>query len=1656
MEVIVQISSDTEGALIRYTTNGTTPSRTNGIKYNTPFTLNASTVVKAVAYKTNWQSSSDSDIAEKSYETGRVHTPVMNPPEGYYTGTENIEITTATAEAVIVYTVDNTTPSRSNGMEYSGPIAVSSDTKIKAMAYREDWESSTDSMIAEASYTITGSVRDPIISPSPGNYTDAQNIVITTETSGAEIRYTLNNEPPTRTNGFLYTGSINVDSSATVKAIAYKTEWEESSDSNVVTSEFTITGNVRNPEISPSGGFFTDNASVSLSSPTENAVIKYTTDGSTPSRTNGITYSSEFLIDETSTVKAIAYRTDWQESSDSDISQSTYTITGKVVPPVFEKDSGNYTNSISTSITSETDGAVIRYTTDETTPSRTHGYLYTGPISVSSTTDIKAIAYKEDWQESSDSNTSSASYTITGKVITPVISMVEGSGPDEVDVTISTETSGATIRYTTNGTDPSRTNGTTYSATFTLNSTTTIKAIAYKEDWQESSDSDIARAEYDTGKVLTPNFSPQEGYYTDTTAVQITTGTTGAIIRYTTDESTPSRTNGITYTGDFDVSSPTTIKTMAYKDSWDESTDSDVATATYTVTGQVADPVIDPSEGYFTSSTSVSITCSTPEANIRYTTDGSLPSRSNGVLYSGPFTISSTTTIKAIGYRGEWQESSNSAITEADINITGAVSAPQFTPAAGNYTEAQDVFISSETPGAVITYTTDNTAPTRSSNSYDEETGVFVNSDTTLRVLAYVPEWEESSDTTSTAEYTITGSVSPPEISPEEGTYEESVSVTLNSSNPDAIIRYTTDGTNPDRNSGTIYTDSFTLYSTKTIKAFAYVETWETSSDSPVVFRTFDITGTVAAPTFSPEPLPESEVTADPVYVKLNVDTSDAQIRYTTDGTTPTSTYGSEFDYNDPSKHIAVTEPTTIKAIAYKDNWTDSPVVTKTYYMKVAQPTYTPGEGTYNDAVSVTLNVDTSGANMKYTTDGSEPSEGNGTLYEGPFEFSSGGYPLKVIAYKDGWASSYANILYEFKVAAPEFSVPSGIYNTKQEQTVSTSTSQAKIRYSYVADSEYVDDFELNCDSFNEYENSCKSEGILCQGIDNLEDDSTDYKVLRYCEEKNEEDCVGEIQVYDSESISVDLTIDSSKTTRAIACRSSFEESAVATNSIELKVAKPVIGDLSGTSVFIHHRYSEAEVEYSTDSGSPSQPGSEVTSINKPTIIKAIAKKGGWTNSDMASKLIEPDDYTYSSVVTYNSANGSINDVITDTANTCSDLCIVEIPSGTYNQDISMSDTDKVSIRGDAGDKPTINGKVTFPGGLTEVTFIEHLNIIGIGDENTTTAVSILSGSSPTIRNCTINGGNTATAESRALRSMGSTPLIYNNEINGGSGDVAIAVKNKGTNRLFMINNNIYGEDNYPGTDTTEFYGLYNEDVTGDVLLHDNTITAGSSNDAYGIYNKNSSGIEIFGNLTEGCTQCDNFYGIFNTESSEKIFIVNNIIEGTENAENSYNIYNKSPHTIISNNTILVRGPADYDTVGIYNFMSSGYTGKLNIVLKNNIIFDETGSSSYCLYERNTSSNFSKVSNNNLYGCDVFMKDDGTGDLYTIEEINNIYKDNETIDPQFDVDYMSSQTDLIFGLNLVNDYYFPTNESFNPVDKQQSERAIDEATDWMTGAYKLK
>jgi len=473
---------------------------------------------------------------------GTVAAPFFSPPAGTYNNAQPVTIYSATSGASIRYTINGSTPSSTNGTVYGSAVNISSNTTLKAIAYKSGMN---DSSVSSGDYSFQAAA--PTFSPPAGTYTNTQSVTISTATSGASIRYTINGSTPSSTNGTVYGSAVNISTNTTLKAIAYKSGM---SDSSVSSGDYSVQAAA--PTFSPPAGTYINSQSVTISTTTGGASIRYTTDGSAPSSTNGTVYSSAVSLTNNTTLKAIAYR---DGMSDSSVTSGAYYI--EAAAPAFSPPAGTYINSQSVTISTTTSGASIRYTTDGSAPSSTNGTIYSSAVNISTNTTLKAIAYKSGM---SDSSVSSGDYYI--QAAAPAFSPPAGTYINSQSVTISTTTGGASIRYTTDGSAPSSTNGTVYSSAASLTNNTTLKAIAYKDGM---SDSSVSSGDYSV-QAAAPTFSPPAGTYTNAQSVTISSTTGGASVRYTTDGSAPSSTNGTVYSSAVSITNNTTLKAIAYKD----------------------------------------------------------------------------------------------------------------------------------------------------------------------------------------------------------------------------------------------------------------------------------------------------------------------------------------------------------------------------------------------------------------------------------------------------------------------------------------------------------------------------------------------------------------------------------------------------------------------------------------------------------------------------------------------------------------------------------------------------------------------------------------------------------------------------------------------------------------------------------------------------------------------------------------------------------------------------------------------------------------------------------------------------------------------------------------------------------------------------------
>jgi Concanavalin A-like lectin/glucanases superfamily/Chitobiase/beta-hexosaminidase C-terminal domain len=234
--------------------------------------------------------------------------------------------------------------------------------------------------------------------------------------------------------------------------------------------------------------------------------------------------------------------------------------------------------------------------------------------------------------------------TIGPPVATPTFTPAAGTYAGAQNITIASATSGATVLFTDDGTDP-LIFGTPVSGPVTVPvGDTTLRAIGIKAGMQDSLE---ASASYiiET-QVAMPTFAPAAGTYVGAQNVTISTTTAGATVLFTADGSDP-LTFGTPVTGSVSVTGSSTLRAIGIKAGMANSTE---ASAAYIIETQVAMPTFSPPAGTYTGAQNVTISTATAGATLLFTADGSDP-LIFGSPVTGPVVVSSSSTLRAIGIK---------------------------------------------------------------------------------------------------------------------------------------------------------------------------------------------------------------------------------------------------------------------------------------------------------------------------------------------------------------------------------------------------------------------------------------------------------------------------------------------------------------------------------------------------------------------------------------------------------------------------------------------------------------------------------------------------------------------------------------------------------------------------------------------------------------------------------------------------------------------------------------------------------------------------------------------------------------------------------------------------------------------------------------------
>ena len=141
--------------------------------------------------------------------------------------------------------------------------------------------------------------------------------------------------------------------------------------------------------------------------------------------------------------------------------------------------------------------------------------------------------------------------------------------------------------------------------------------------------------------------------------------------------------------------------------------------------------------------------------------------------------------------------------------------------------------------------------------------------------------------------------------------------VTMSTDAPGSTtIRYTLDGTDPTTTTGTVYSEPIDVSGQTTSPVIIKAITVRNGNASSVTEQSVQLT------------LPAPVITADASAgtATISCANADATIYYTTDGTTPSATNGTAYT----GQISGLSLMTTLQAIAVRDGWNDSPVVSTT------------------------------------------------------------------------------------------------------------------------------------------------------------------------------------------------------------------------------------------------------------------------------------------------------------------------------------------------------------------------------------------------------------------------------------------------------------------------------------------------------------------------------------------------------------------------------------------------------------------------------------------------------------------------------------------------------------------------------------------------------
>ena len=173
--------------------------------------------------------------------------------------------------------------------------------------------SDTNGNLYACSVTPYNAPNPPIVSVS-GVDTDATRFIsMSPSENGDQVKYSINNGS-TWVNGTYYTISANESQATTTVTVKIKSV-RNGLDSTIVTKNVTVSRHLPDTTITSNGDDYSNARTITLVN-AQTSDIYYTTNGDTPT-TSSTKYTSAFSIDSTKTIKTLAVKDNWQNTTNN-------------------------------------------------------------------------------------------------------------------------------------------------------------------------------------------------------------------------------------------------------------------------------------------------------------------------------------------------------------------------------------------------------------------------------------------------------------------------------------------------------------------------------------------------------------------------------------------------------------------------------------------------------------------------------------------------------------------------------------------------------------------------------------------------------------------------------------------------------------------------------------------------------------------------------------------------------------------------------------------------------------------------------------------------------------------------------------------------------------------------------------------------------------------------------------------------------------------------------------------------------------------------------------------------------------------------------------------------------------------------------------------